>query len=43
MFAGGELGDVCPKQGDCEISFRDSPEGKDPGAKVAAAGWTSPP
>ena len=29
MFAGGELLDVCPKQGDCDMVIRDAPDAKE--------------
>lgn len=29
MFAGGELLDVCPKQGDCDMTIHDAPEPKE--------------
>jgi hypothetical protein len=29
MFAGGELSDVCPKQGDCGLTIHDAPEAAD--------------
>jgi hypothetical protein len=29
MFAGGDLLDVCPKQGDCDLTIEDAPEAKE--------------